>query len=89
MTIRPIGEGIYFRVNDDGLGINAKKVLDGQSTGVGLKNTDKRLQSIYGKTASLQVKATEQGYSVSFTIPNKWVKQEDDRLIILEKKVSI
>ncbi len=89
LTIRPIGEGIYFRVSDDGLGIHAKKVLDGQSTGVGLKNTDKRLQSIYGKTAGLQVKATEQGYSVSFTIPNKWVKQEEDRLIILEKKVSI
>lgn len=89
LTIRPIGEGIYFRVSDDGLGINAKKVLDGKSTGVGLKNTDKRLQSIYGKTAGLQVKATEEGYSVSFTIPNKWVKQEDDQLIILEKNVSI
>jgi sensor histidine kinase YesM len=84
VTIRPIGDGIYFRVSDDGLGINAKKVLDGQSTGVGLKNTDKRLQSIYGKTAGLQVKATEDGYSVSFTIPNKWVKQEEDRLVILE-----
>lgn len=89
VTIRPIGDGIYFRVSDDGLGINAKKVLDGQSTGVGLKNTDKRLQSIYGKTAGLQVKASEDGYSVSFTIPNKWMKEEDDRLVLLEKKVTL
>jgi two-component system, LytTR family, sensor kinase len=61
--------GISFEVTDDGLGINAKKVLDGSSSGVGLKNCDRRLKNIYGKAAGLRVKATEGGFRVQFTIP--------------------
>lgn len=62
-------EGIYFEIKDDGLGINAKKVLDGKSTGVGLKNSDKRLRSIYGKYAGLHINARKDGYTVSFILP--------------------
>jgi two-component system, LytTR family, sensor kinase len=60
---------VFFEVRDDGLGINAKKVMDGSAGGVGMTNTDLRLKSYYGPSASLKVKATEHGYSVSFSIP--------------------
>ncbi|MBL7848648.1 MAG: histidine kinase [Cyclobacteriaceae bacterium] len=60
---------VYFEVSDDGLGIHAKKVMDGSSSGVGMKNTDMRLKSYYGPTAGLSVQASESGYSVSFCIP--------------------
>lgn len=70
LTIHRNNKGVYFEINDDGLGINAKKVLDSfHSTGIGLKNSDKRLRSIYGKSARLHIEAREDGYKVSFTIP--------------------
>lgn len=62
-------EGIYFEIKDNGLGKNAKKVLDGKSTGVGLKNSNKRLTSIYGRKAALHIHAREDGYTVSFLLP--------------------
>ncbi|MEJ2003976.1 MAG: hypothetical protein P8X57_03210 [Cyclobacteriaceae bacterium] len=77
---------ILSSVSDDGLGKNAKKVLDGKSTGVGIKNTDRRLQSIYGHVAGLNIQARDDGYSVSFTIPNKWIVRRDDKLVIMEKE---
>ncbi|MEJ2006363.1 MAG: hypothetical protein P8X57_15685, partial [Cyclobacteriaceae bacterium] len=86
LTIKPVGDGVLFRVSDDGLGINAKKVLDGNSTGVGIKNTNRRLQSIYGRVAGLNIQAREDGYSVSFTIPNKWIVRKEDKLVIMEKE---
>ena len=47
---------IYFEVKDDGLGSNAKKVMDGTpSGGVGLTNTDKRLKSIFGPGSGLRI----------------------------------
>ncbi len=69
LVIRHQASGVYFEVNDNGLGIHAKKVLDGSTGGVGMKNTDMRLISYYGPTARLHVKASEEGYSVSFSIP--------------------
>ena len=60
---------VYFEVKDDGLGVKAKKVMDGSAGGVGMTNTDLRLKSYYGASAGLQVRATEFGYSVSFSIP--------------------
>jgi two-component system, LytTR family, sensor kinase len=69
LTVKRKHYGIYFEVLDNGLGINAKKVLDGTSSGVGMKNCDRRLKNIYGKTAGLRVKASEKGFKVAFTIP--------------------
>jgi two-component system LytT family sensor kinase len=70
LIIQRNGKGIYFEVSDDGLGINAKKVLDSHaSSGIGLKNSDKRLRSIYGKSAKLHIEPRLDGYKVSFTIP--------------------
>jgi two-component system LytT family sensor kinase len=60
---------IFFEVKDDGLGSNAKKVMDGSSSGVGLKNTDQRLKSIFGPGSGLRIRSNEWGYSVSFFIP--------------------
>lgn len=62
-------KGVYFEVSDDGLGIHAKKVMDGSSSGVGMRNTDMRLKSYYGPTAALKTIATDHGFSVSFVIP--------------------
>ena len=60
---------IYFEVKDDGLGSKAKKVMDGSSSGVGIKNTDQRLRNSFGPGHGLRIKSNEWGYSVSFFIP--------------------
>lgn len=69
LVIKKLTGQVFFEVKDNGLGIHAKKVMDGSIGGVGLKNTDLRLKSYYGLGAGLKVKATEYGYSVSFSIP--------------------
>ncbi len=69
LFVKHMPQTVFFEVRDDGLGIHAKKVMDGSAGGVGMTNTDLRLKSYYGPSACLQVKATEYGYSVSFSIP--------------------
>ncbi|HEU5147357.1 MAG TPA: histidine kinase [Chryseosolibacter sp.] len=69
LTVKRFNTMIFFEVKDDGLGSNAKKVMDGSSSGVGLKNTDQRLKSIFGHGAGLRIRSNEWGYSVSFFIP--------------------
>jgi len=69
LVIKRRSKGIYFEITDNGLGKNAKKILDGKSTGIGLKNSDKRLMSIYGKHAGLRIVPREDGYKVSFVLP--------------------
>ncbi|MTI23184.1 hypothetical protein E1176_19295 [Fulvivirga sp. RKSG066] len=71
-------EGIYFEITDDGVGKKAEKILDGKSSGIGLKNSDKRLTSIYGKRAGLQVHARDDGYTVSFILPlNNLIRERE------------
>jgi len=69
LTVKRFNSMIFFEVKDDGLGSNAKKVMDGSSSGVGLKNTDQRLRSIFGSDSGLRIRSNEWGYSVSFFIP--------------------
>lgn len=69
LTVKRFNNMIFFEVKDDGLGSNAKKVMDGSSSGVGLNNTDQRLKSIFGPGAGLRIRSNEWGYSVSFFIP--------------------
>lgn len=64
-------EQIYFEVADNGLGSLAKKAVDGTSNGVGLTNTNRRLQGLYGERAGLQILSTTTGFNVSFTLPKK------------------
>jgi two-component system, LytTR family, sensor kinase len=69
LTVKRYNNMIFFEVKDDGLGSNAQKVMDGSSSGVGLKNTDQRLKSIFGPDSGLRIRSNEWGYSVSFFIP--------------------
>jgi two-component system, LytTR family, sensor kinase len=69
LIVKRINQMIFFEVKDDGLGSNAKQVMDGSSSGVGVKNTDQRLRSIFGPGAGLRIRSNEWGYSVSFFIP--------------------
>ena len=69
LIIKKLTGQVFFEVRDDGLGVYAKKVMDGSVGGVGMKNTDLRLKSYYGPGAGLQVRASEYGYSVCFSIP--------------------
>jgi two-component system, LytTR family, sensor kinase len=69
LTVKRFNNMIFFEVKDDGLGSNAKKVMDGSSGGVGLSNTDERLKSIFGAGSGLRIRSNEWGYSVSFFIP--------------------
>lgn len=69
LTVKRFNNMIFFEVKDDGLGSKAQKVMDGSSSGVGLKNTDQRLKSIFGPDSGLRIRSNEWGYSVSFFIP--------------------
>lgn len=69
LTVKRFNTMIFFEVKDDGLGSKAKKVMDSSSSGVGVKNTDQRLKSIFGPGCGLRIRSNEWGYSVSFFIP--------------------
>jgi sensor histidine kinase YesM len=69
LTVKRFNHMIFFEVKDDGLGSNAKKVMDGSSSGVGMKNTDLRLRNSFGSGSGLRIRSDEWGYSVSFFIP--------------------
>lgn len=71
LTVRRSGNIIFFEVKDNGLGVNAKKVMDGSSSGIGMSNTDLRLKSYFGPQSRLRVRATDKGYSVNFFIEDR------------------
>jgi len=71
LTVRRSGGIIFFEVRDNGMGVNAKKVMDGSSNGIGMANTDQRLRSYFGPQSRLRVRATEMGYAVNFFIEDK------------------
>lgn len=78
LTVKRFNSMIFFEVKDDGMGSNAKKVMDGNSSGVGVKNTDERLRSIFGPGSGLRIRSNEWGYSVSFFVPvDEPVTEED------------
>jgi len=80
---RIVGGGVYFEVRDNGLGVNAPKVLDGSSSRIGMKNSEKRLQNIYGPTTTFNVVSNAQGYKVSFIILNK--KTNNNEYVLLDR----
>ncbi len=77
LTVRRSGSIIFFEVKDNGLGVNAKKVMDGSSSGIGMSNTDLRLKSYFGPQSRLRVRATEKGYSVNFFIEDKDLRKNE------------
>jgi two-component system, LytTR family, sensor kinase len=80
LTVKRFNSMIFFEVKDDGMGSNAKKVMDGNSSGVGVKNTDERLRSIFGPGSGLRIRSNEWGYSVSFFVPIDEPASEQDFL---------
>ena len=68
LTVKRSGNIILFEVKDDGLGSNAKKVMDGSSSGIGMANTDLRLKSYFGSESKLRISSNDRGYSVSFYV---------------------
>ena len=80
LTVKRFNSMIFFEVKDDGMGSNAKKVMDGNSSGVGVKNTDERLRSIFGPGSGLRIRSNEWGYSVSFFVPVDEAATEEDFL---------
>jgi sensor histidine kinase YesM len=87
LTVKRNGSVIFFEVKDDGLGSKAIKVMDGSSSGVGMKNTDLRLRSYFGVRSHLRVLATEHGYSVSFFLEDKQVSNETSSEPVVESEV--
>jgi sensor histidine kinase YesM len=71
LTVRRSGSIIFFEVKDNGLGVHAKKVMDGTSSGIGMANTDMRLKSYFGPQSRLRVRAHDNGYAVNFFIEDK------------------
>jgi len=84
LIVRRSGSIIFFEVKDDGLGSNAKKVMDGTSSGVGMMNTDLRLKSYFGAQSHLRVRSSELGYSVSF-----FIEVKDQEAIVKEYEKQI
>lgn len=84
VTVKRINQMIFFEVKDDGLGINSKKIMDGNSSGVGIRNTDERLRSTFGPGSGLRIHSSTWGYSVSFFIP----VMEENRIINTAEEVK-
>ncbi len=61
--------GILLLVADNGSGTNKKSPPLSPSTGIGLHNTDQRLQHLFGKESALEVQPSEKVFSVGFFIP--------------------
>lgn len=81
LTVKRSGNIILFEVKDDGLGSNAKKVMDGSSSGIGMANTDLRLKSYFGSESKLRISSNDRGYSVSFYVKDIENKSSSKTLI--------
>lgn len=61
---------LWVEVRDDGVGIKTNKPSNHEpSIGLGLANTDARLRKLYGEESKLNVESTENGVTVSFSMP--------------------
>ena len=54
---------------DDGIGLGNKTEFESSNNGVGLVNSDMRLQNMYGKNSKLRIAAGAEGFVVNFYIP--------------------
>jgi two-component system LytT family sensor kinase len=70
LTIEAKEAGVWIEVADNGLGQSAPESLDEFSAGIGLRNTNSRLQQLYNASASLQIESNEGGFRVRFVIPS-------------------
>ena len=75
LSIKRVNGEAQFSVADDGIGINAGSEYESSNSGVGLINSDKRLQSMYGKKSKIHIMADEDGFVVNFSVP---INNKDD-----------
>jgi len=69
VQIQRESHGMTFRISDTGVGLTCPDPL-ATIDGVGLKNTDARLQKIYGDSARLRIQShAEGGCEVAFILP--------------------
>jgi sensor histidine kinase YesM len=69
VSIKRINEMVTFKVADDGIGLTNKTDFESSNSGVGLVNSDMRLQNMYGKESKIRIAAGEEGFVVNFKIP--------------------
>lgn len=86
VTVKRFNNMIFFEVRDDGLGNKGKKAKYESSSGVGLRNTDQRLRSIFGPGSGLRIHSSQWGYAVSFFIPIRVPETETNQESIPELK---
>jgi two-component system LytT family sensor kinase len=68
LNIRKIISSLEIVISDTGAGINNQRKSDLLKCGIGLSNTDERLQKMYGQEMEL-ADNSPQGLIVKFTIP--------------------
>ena len=69
VSIKRNNDQVNFRVADDGIGLGNKTEFESSNNGVGLVNSDMRLQNMYGKNSKLRIAAGAEGFVVNFYIP--------------------
>jgi len=70
VSIKSTNNGkVIFRVADNGIGLGNKTEFESSNSGVGLVNSDMRLQNMYGKASKLRIMADANGFVVDFNIP--------------------
>jgi len=69
LTIKQQNDYAIFRVADDGIGLANKTKYESSNSGVGLVNSDRRLQNMYGIQSKLRIATDDEGFVVIFKIP--------------------
>ena len=68
IVIEVHGSRLMIRIVDTGVGARSNE--GGRTDGIGLRNTDLRLRTLYGESSALQTKTAEGGgFEVTFSIP--------------------
>lgn len=68
ISVVRLAQGVQFKVNDTGAGLNGYQTEELLNKGIGLSNTERRLQRMYGKGLTFE-DGNPQGLKVSFIIP--------------------
>lgn len=84
VSVRTVKESLVLEVSDNGVGIKADRleklgreiVQSEKGTGSALENLNKRLLSLFGESAALQMATSDKGTVVSCTVPFKERKEE-------------
>jgi two-component system LytT family sensor kinase len=77
LTCHRLNHTLEIKVSDNGGGINGNEIVEG----IGLMNTRKRLQELYGDKAGLQIKQ----HSVRGTVTKIWIPYTEHNALLHEK----